>query len=156
MADVSPIPDNYPRVTPYLSVDGAAAAIDFYKEVFGATERGNRFVQPDGTIGHAEIEIGDALIMLADEWAEGGFFSPKRIGGTPVLLHTYVEDVDATIEKAMAAGANLIRPAEDQFYGDRSGQIEDPFGHRWSVSSQVERVDAEEMARRAAEQADQS
>jgi PhnB protein len=154
VAEIGPIPEDYPRVTPYLSVEGAAAAIDFYTEVFGARERGERFVQSDGTIGHAEIEIGDALIMLADEWAEGGFYSPKRVGGTPVTLHMYVEDVDATFEKALAAGAKVVRPVEDQFYGDRSGLLEDPFGHRWSVSSQVERVDTGEMARRVEEAAE--
>ncbi|HSJ27554.1 MAG TPA: VOC family protein [Acidimicrobiia bacterium] len=155
MTEIGPIPDDYPRVTPYLSVEDAAAAIDFYEEVFGATERGERFVQSDGTVGHAEIEIGDALIMLADEWAEGGFYSPKRVGGTPVVLHMYVEDVDTTFEKALAAGARAIRPVEDHFHGDRSGLLEDPFGHRWSVSSQIERVDAEEMARRIEESAKQ-
>jgi PhnB protein len=151
MATVDPIPAGYPRVTPYLCVAGAAAAIDFYREVFGATQRGDAMTGPDGKIGHAEIEIGDALVMVADEYPDIGFVSPKTVGGTPVLLHLYVEDVDATVERAVAAGATALRPVEDQFYGDRSGEIEDPFGHRWTVSSHIEDVAPDEMARRVAD-----
>jgi PhnB protein len=156
MATVDPIPAGYPRVTPYLCAAGAAAAIEFYREVFGATQRGDAMTGPDGKIGHAEIEIGDALLMIADEYPDIGFVSPKTVGGTPVLLHVYVEDVDATVERAVAAGATILRPAENHFYGDRSGEIEDPFGHRWNVSSHIEDVAPDEMARRAAELADQS
>lgn len=150
MAAVNPIPDGYPRVTPYLCVAGAAAAIDFYVSVFGATER-MRMPGPDGTLGHAELQLGDAVIMLADEYPELGIRGPKSIGGTPVTISLYVEDVDAVFDAAIAAGATSLRPVADQFYGDRSGQFEDPFGHRWSVASHVEDVSAEEMSRRAAE-----
>lgn len=147
---VKPIPDNYPQVCPYLSVDGAAAAIDFYTEVFGAKERG-RLPAPENKIGHAELELGDSLIMLADEFPEMGIRSPKAIGGSPVTINVYVEDVDSVFEKATAAGATPLRKPEDQFYGDRSGQFEDPFGHRWSISTHIEDVSPEEMAKRAAE-----
>ena len=152
MATVKPIPDGYPQVTPYLCVDGASAAIEFYGQVFGATER-MRMDGPDGSIGHAELSLGDSIIMLADEFPDMGFLSPRKIGGTPVTLHTYVEDVDAVFDKALAAGATSLRAVETQFYGDRSGQFEDPFGHRWSIASHVEDVSPEEMARRGAEQA---
>ena len=148
MSPVQPIPEGYPRLSPYLCVDGAARAIEFYTDVLGATER-MRMDGPDGRIGHAELQLGNSVIMLADEYPDIGFLSPTRIGGTAVTLHAYVEDVDAVFEKALAAGAKALRPVEDQFYGDRSGQFEDPFGHRWSVASHVEDIDAEEMARRA-------
>jgi PhnB protein len=154
MADVKPIPDGYPQVTPYLCVDGAAAAIRFYGEVFGATERmrmGGGPTDPDDKVGHAELQIGDGLIMLSDEFPEMGARSPKSVGGTPVTLSVYVEDVDAVFDRAVAAGATVVRPVEDQFYGDRAGQFEDPFGHRWSVNTHVEDVSPEEMARRAAQ-----
>lgn len=147
---VKPIPDGYPHVTPYLCLDGASAAIDFYTEVFGAKER-MRMDSPDGRIGHAEIEIGDSVIMLSDEYPEMGARSPKSIGGTPVTISVYVEDVDDVFDRAVKAGASALRPVENQFYGDRSGQFEDPFGHRWSVATHVEDVPPEEMARRAAE-----
>jgi PhnB protein len=150
MADVNPLPDNYPRLSPYLVIDGAAAAIDFYVGVLGATER-MRMPGPDGTVGHAELQIGDSVLMVADEFPDMGFRGPKAIGGTPVTLSVYVEDVDATYERAIAAGAAELRAVEDQFYGDRSGQFEDPFGHRWTVASHVEDVSAEEMAARAAQ-----
>jgi len=149
MANVKPIPDGYPQLTPYLCVDGAAAAIDFYSNVFGATER-MRMPSPGGKIGHAELEIGDSLIMLADEHPEMGIRGPKSIGGTPVTISLYVEDVDGVFEKAVKAGATAVRAIEDQFYGDRSGQLEDPFGHRWSVSTHIEDVPPDEMAKRAA------
>lgn len=148
MSPVNPIPEGYPRLSPYLCVENAARAIDFYTGVLGATEK-MRMDGPDGKIGHAELALGDSVIMLADEYPDMGFLSPARIGGTAVTLHTYVEDVDAVFEKALAAGAKALRPVENQFYGDRSGQFEDPFGHRWNVASHVEDVDAEEMARRA-------
>jgi PhnB protein len=150
MADVKPIPEGYPRVSPYLCVDGADEAIKFYSDVFGASER-MRMGGPDGKIGHAELQFGDSLIMLADEFPEMGVQSPRTVGGTPVMLSVYVEDVDATYERALAAGAKALRQVENQFYGDRSGQFEDPFGHRWSIATHVEDVPPDEMARRAAE-----
>ena len=146
---VTPIPDDYPRVTPYLIVDGAAAAIDFYTKVFGARER-MRMPGPDGKIGHAELEIGNSLIMLADEFPDMGHRGPKTVGGTPVTINIYVEDVDDVFERAVEAGAKELRPVENQFYGDRSGQFEDPFGHRWSVATHVEDVPVDEMEKRAA------
>ncbi len=149
MAGVKPIPDNYPQITPYLCVDGASAAIEFYSSVFGATVR-MRMDGPDGKVGHAELAIGDSVVMLADEYPEIGFQSPKTIGGTPVTLSIYVEDADATFERAVGSGAKPLRPVETQFYGDRSGQFEDPFGHRWSVATHVEDVSPEEMSKRAA------
>ena len=144
-----PIPDGYPQVTPYLAVDDAAGAIEFYGVVFGATER-MRMAAPEGKVGHAEIQIGDSLVMLSDEFPEMGVSSPKTVGGSPVTLSVYVEDVDAVVARAVAAGATELRPVEDQFYGDRTGQFEDPFGHRWSVATHVEDVPPDEMAARAA------
>ena len=144
-----PIPDNYPRLTPYLIVDGAGAAIDFYCSVLGAQES-LRMPAPDGRIGHAELRLGDSMIMLADENAQMGARGPRAIGGTPVSLHVYVEDSDAVFERAVQAGARALRAVEDRFYGDRSGQFEDPFGHRWDVSTHVEDVPPEEMSKRAA------
>jgi PhnB protein len=148
MANVKPIPDGYPRVTPYLHVDGASEAIDFYSRVFGATER-MRMPSPGGKVGHAELAIGDSLIMLADEFPEMGVLGPKAIGGTPVTISLYVEDVDDVFDRAIGAGASSLRAVEDQFYGDRAGQFEDPFGHRWSVATHVEDVPPDEMAERA-------
>lgn len=150
MATLKPIPDDYPQVIPYLCVDGASAAIEFYSDVLGATER-MRMPAPGGKIGHAELELGDSMIMLADEFPEMGQRSPKTIGGTPVTISVYVEDVDSVFDKAVKAGANALRPVENQFYGDRTGQFEDPFGHRWSVATRVEDVPPDEMAKRAAE-----
>jgi PhnB protein len=150
MADVRAIPEGYSQVTPYLIVDGADAAIGFYAETFGATER-MRMDGPDGKVGHAELEIGDGLVMLADENPDMGARSPKSVGGTPVTIHVYVEDVDAAFEAALAAGATELRAVENQFYGDRSGQFEDPFGHHWNVATHVEDVPPGEMERRAAE-----
>lgn len=150
MSNVQPIPDGYPRVTPYICVDGAAQAIEFLVEVFGAEER-MRLTAPDGNIGHAEVAIGDGLIMLSDEYPEMGAVSPKSIGGTAVTLSVYVEDADASFAKAVAAGATGERPVETHFYGDRSGMFIDPFGHRWNVSTHVEDVTPDEMARRSAE-----
>ena len=150
MPDVEPIPEGYPRVTPYLHVSGADAAIEFYTSVLGAEER-MRMPAPEGRVGHAELTIGDAVIMLADEFPDMDVRGPKSIGGTPVTLHVYVDDVDATFEAALAAGATSVRPVENQFYGDRSGQFEDPFGHRWSVGTHVEDVPPEEMEKRMSE-----
>jgi PhnB protein len=148
----NPIPAGYPRVSPYLIVAGASAAIDFYVQVLGAQER-MRMEGPDGTIGHAELTLGDSVVMLADEHAPVDAHGPRSIGGTPVFLHTYVEDVDAVFDRAVEAGAKALRPVEDKFYGDRSGEFEDPFGHRWSIASHVEDVSPDEMARRAAAEA---
>jgi PhnB protein len=154
MSTVKPIPDGYPRVSPYLHVDGAAAAIEFYREVFGAKER-VRMPGPDGRIGHAELDVGDSVLMLADEHPEIGVLGPKTIGGTPVTVSVYVEDVDRTFARALQLGAVEVRGVEDQFYGDRSGQFEDPFGHRWSVATHVEDVSADEMRIRMARVADE-
>ena len=146
---VKPIPDGYPRVTPYLAVDGGAAAIDFYTSVLGATER-MRMPGPDGKIGHAELEFGDSVVMLADEFEDMGHLGPKARGGTSVSIMLYVEDVDAMFAKALDAGAKELQPIEDKFYGDRSGMIEDPFGHHWTLSTHIEDVPPEEMGERAA------
>ncbi|MDH6114390.1 PhnB protein [Kitasatospora sp. MAP12-15] len=150
MSAVKPIPDGYPRVSPYLFVDGAAAAIDFYTTVLGAAQRGDRMTGPDGRVGHAELQLGDSLIMLADEYPEIGAVGPKTVGGTPVLLNVYVEDVDAVFGLALANGATTLRPVENQFYGDRSGSFADPFGHHWNVSTHIEDVPPEAMPGRAA------
>jgi PhnB protein len=147
---VKPIPDGYPRVTPYLYVDDGARAIDFYKDVFGATER-MRMDAPGGRIGHAELAIGESMIMLADEMPDMGALGPKAVGGTPMSIMVYVEDSDAAFERALKGGAKELRPMQDQFYGDRSGQFEDPFGHRWHVATHIEDVPPEEMSRRAAQ-----
>ena len=144
---VQPIPEGYQRVTPYLHVDGAAAAIEFYTTVLGAEER-MRMPGPDGRIGHAELQFGDSVVMLADEVPDMGALGPKSVGGTPFSLHLYVEDVDGIFAKAVAAGAKELRAVENQFYGDRSGQFEDPFGHHWNVATHVEDVSPEEMAKR--------
>jgi PhnB protein len=141
---VKPIPDGYSSVTPYLIVDNASAALDFYKRAFGATEV---FRMPMGDrIGHAEIRIGNSIVMLADETAE--HHSAKHYGGSPVSLHVYVEDVDSIANQAVAAGAAVERPIQNQFYGDRSGTLVDPFGLRWTVSTHVEDVSPEELQRR--------
>jgi PhnB protein len=150
MADVKPIPDGYPRVSAYLAIAGASGAIDFYRAVFGAEER-VRMDGPDGKVGHAELQIGDSVVMLADEFPGMGAPSPTTLGGTPVTLMVYVEDVDETFARALKAGATQVEPVEDKFYGDRSGQFLDPFGHRWNVASHVEDVSPEEMGKRAAE-----
>jgi PhnB protein len=150
MANVKPVPEGYPRVTPYLYVDDAQGAIDFYGEVFGAKER-MRMPAPEGKIGHAELQIGDSVVMLADEFPEMGVRSARSVGGTPVTISVYVEDVDDVWGRAMRGGATEIRGLRDEFYGDRTGQFEDPFGHRWSVASHVEDVPPDEMERRAAQ-----
>ena len=144
---VKPIPEGYGSVTPYLIVQGAANAIDYYKKVFGATER-MRMPGPDGKIAHAEIQIAGSYIMLADENPEMGARSPKTVGGSSISLLVYVENVDRTVEKAVAAGAKVKSKVENKFYGDRMGGIEDPFGHQWYVATHVEDVSPEEMQRR--------
>jgi PhnB protein len=149
MAAVKAIPDGYPQVTPYLCVDGAAAAIDFYGRVLGATER-MRMGGPDGKVGHAELQIGSGLVMLADEFPGMGQRSPRSLGGSPVTVSVYVEDVDAVFAKALDAGAKEVRAVETQFYGDRAGQFEDPWGHLWSIATHVEDVPPAEMEKRAA------
>jgi PhnB protein len=150
MATVKPIPDGYPQVTPYLCINGASDAIEYYSKVFDAKER-MRMPAPDGKIGHAELQIGESVIMLADEFPEMGALSPTTIGGTPVTISVYVQDVDDVFKRAVDGGAKSLRAVENQFYGDRSGQFEDPFGHHWSVASHVEDVPPDEMAKRAAE-----
>jgi PhnB protein len=143
------IPEGYHSITPYLHITGAARAIEFYKEVFGATEV-MRMDAPDGKIGHAEIKIGDSHVMLADEFPEMDVRSPQSFGGSPVELLLYVEDVDALAERAVEAGAKLIEPLEDKFYGDRMGKFVDPFGHIWAVATHMEDVSPEEMEKRMA------
>src|SRR3954447_20068933 len=149
MAKVNPIPAEYPRVSPYLTIDGAAKAIDFYTDILGATVRG-RMDGPDGKVGHAELELGGSVIMLADAFPDMGAPTPKALGGSPVTMMVYVEDVDDVFARAIKAGAKEIAAVQDQFYGDRSGQFEDPFGHRWNVASHVEDISPEEMGKRAA------
>ena len=147
---IKPIPEGYESITPYLVMKGASAAIDFYKKVFGATER-MRMDAPGGMIGHAEITVGSSVIMLADESPDMGFRGPKTFGGTPVSLMLYVPNVDEVFKRAVDAGAKQLRPVENQFYGDRMGTLEDPFGHVWSIGTHVEDVAPEEMSRRAQE-----
>ena len=150
MAAVKPIPEGYHSVTPYLIVSDAARAIEFYKQAFGAIEL-MRMPAPGGKIGHAEIKIGDSHVMLADESPEMGARSPTTIGGSPISILLYVTDVDAVAAKAVAAGAKVTRPVADQFYGDRTGGVEDPFGHMWYIATHKEDISPEEMARRAAQ-----
>jgi PhnB protein len=150
MSDVEPIPGAYPRVSPHLSVAGAAAAIDFYRDVLGASER-MRMATPDGAIAHAEIEVGDSVIMVGEEMPGGRDPSPKTLGGSPVALFTYVEDVDDVFDRAIKAGARSVQAPEDHFYGDRVAMFDDPFGHRWNIATHVEDVPPGEMERRAAE-----
>ncbi|MGE0259278.1 MAG: VOC family protein [Alphaproteobacteria bacterium] len=149
MPPVKPIPDGYDTLTPYLIVGDAAGAIAFYAKAFGATER-MRLDAPGGRIGHAELTIGNSVIMLADEHPEMGALSPASIGGTPIGLHLYVADVDAVTERAVAAGGKVLQAPETKFYGDRNSTLEDPFGHRWFISTHVEDVAPDEIARRAA------
>jgi PhnB protein len=145
---VKPIPEGYHTATPYLYIKGAASAIDFYKKAFGATEL-FRMAGPDDKVGHAEIKIGDSPIMMADENADMGALSPQTIGGTPMSIMLYVEDVDAVFNQAVAAGAEQLRPVADQFYGDRTGGLKDPFGFQWWIATHVEDVSPEEMDKRA-------
>ena len=145
---VKPIPDGYHSVTPYLSIRGAAEAIEFYKQALGANEL-FRLVMPSGDIGHAEIMIGDSHIMMADPCEEFNFRSPKVLGGSSVGLHVYDEDVDKLFAQAVAAGAKVVKPVQDQFYGDRGGTLEDPFGHVWFLATHKEDLAPEEINRRA-------
>jgi len=144
---VKPIPEGYHAVTPYLIVDGGAKALAFYAAVFDAVER-ERIEGPGGKIGHAEITIGDSWIMLADEHPEVGALCPATVGGSPVTLHVYVADVDDVVARAVAAGARLTRPVADQFYGDRSGTLKDPYGHQWTLSTHIEDVSEAEAQKR--------
>ena len=146
---VKPIPDGYHSVTPYLILDDATRALEFYKKALSAVEL-FRMAAPGGKIGHAEIKIGDSPIMLADESPEMGARSARTIGGSPVSLMVYVEDVDARVAQAVAAGAKLTRPVANQFYGDRTGGIEDPFGYHWYLATHVEDVPPDELEKRAA------
>lgn len=145
---VKPIPDGYHTATPYLIIEGAAAAIEFYQKAFGATEL-LRFPAPEGKIGHAEIKIGDSPIMLADAYPDMGYNGPKSLGGSPVSLMIYVEDVDTVFNQAVTAGATVKEAVSDKFYGDRIGTLVDPFGHVWHVSTHKEDVSLAEMQRRA-------
>jgi PhnB protein len=143
-----PVPDGYHTVTPYLTLDDAASAIDYYKQAFGAKER-VRMDMPNGKVGHAELEIGDSLVMLSDAMPEGSQQPPSELGGTTAGVFLYVDDVDAVVKKAVDAGATITMEVEDQFWGDRFGTVKDPFGHVWSVATHVEDVPPEEMAERA-------
>ena len=147
---VKPIPDGYQTLTPYINIKGAVEAIEFYKKAFGAKEIG-RITMAGGTIAHAEIQIGDSKIMLAEESTQWGNKSPQTLGGSPVCLCLYVKDVDAAFAQALAAGAKVTGEMEvkDQFYGDRTGSVTDPFGHQWSIMTHKEDVSFEEMQKRA-------
>ena len=149
---VKPIPEGYHNVTPYLVIKGAAAAIDFYKQALGAVEV-MRMPQPDGRVGHAELKFGDSFVMLADEFPEMNIVGPKTLGNTSVALLLYVDDVDKAVERAVSLGATINKPVADQFYGDRTGTIEDPYGHKWTLAVHLEDVSPEEMERRMAAQA---
>jgi PhnB protein len=147
---VKPIPDGYHSAQPYLAVDDAAKAIDWYKQALGATER-FRMDGPGGTVGHAELEIGDSVIMLSDPFPQASTKPPKELGGTSSSVMLYVEDVDATVKQAVDAGATVTMEVGDQFWGDRMGSFSDPFGHSWSIATHVEDVSPEEMEKRSAE-----
>jgi PhnB protein len=144
---VAPIPPGEPALTPYLIVKGAVAAMAFYVEAFGAREL-FRLTAPDGKVGHAELELGGGRFMLADEHPDFGALGPVTIGGSPITLHLYVADVDAFVARAVAAGATLLRPVTDEFFGDRVAMLSDPFGHKWGFASRLEEVSPEEMQRR--------
>ncbi len=152
MSNVKPVPQGYRTATPYLIIDGAAKALDFYKRIFGAVEK-MRMPSPGGKVGHAEITIGDSIIMLADEHPEIGARSPRAFGGSGVGIMLYVDDVDVTVKNAVAEGAKLVQKVEDKFYGDRTGTIEDPWGHTWHVGTHKEDVSEDEMKRRMASMA---
>jgi PhnB protein len=143
-----PVPDGYHTLTPYLAVDNAAEAIEFYKDAFGANER-MRMNGPDGKIAHAELEIGDSFVMLSDPFAQSETKSPKELGATTGGVFMYVEDVDAVVKQAVSAGATVTMEVADQFWGDRFGSVRDPFGHTWSIATHVEDVPPDQMAERA-------
>jgi PhnB protein len=147
MSTVRAIPAGHRTVTPYLTIKNAAKALEFYKKAFGATET-YKLMLPDGRLGHAEIRLGDSMIMLSDEFPEYDGKAPETLGGSPISIHLYVEDVDAFFKKALAAGAKERQPVMDQFYGDRSGQLEDPFGHLWWVATHTEDIAPEEVQKR--------
>lgn len=147
-AKIKPIPEGYHTATPYLVIKNAAKAIEFYKEAFGATEL-TRLAAPDGNVMHAEIKIGDSPVMLSDECPEYNSLSPLTIGGTAVSIVLYVEDVDTVVSRALAAGATVLMPVADQFWGDRMGTVADPFGHKWSIATHKEDVSADEISIRA-------
>jgi PhnB protein len=147
---VKPVPEGYPTLTPYLVVDGAAQAIEFYERAFGAKERG-RMDTPDGKVGHAEVDFGDSLMMIADPSPQSNINSPTQLGGISAGLFMYVEDVDAAVQRAVDAGATISQPVENMFWGDRYGKVRDPFGQEWSLATRVEEISAEEMAERAKE-----
>lgn len=140
-------PDQYHILTPYLVIRNASSAIEFYQKVFGAAEQ-LRMEDPSGKIGHAELKIGDSVLMLADEYPDMGFTGPEAIGGSPVSLMVYVKDVDATFKHAIDLGATEVKPVQDQFYGDRAGTLKDPFGHIWTISTHIEDVSEEELHKR--------
>lgn len=145
---VKPIPEGFRTLTPYLSVNGAAAAIDFYKRAFGATEQ-FCLAMPDGKIGHAQLKIGDCTLMLADTCAEGPFQDPGALGGSTMALYLYTPDVDALFNRAVEAGGTVVRPVKDEFYGDRSGSLKDPYGHVWFIATHREDLSEDEIQRRA-------
>ena len=145
-----PIPEGYHTITPSLFVDDAAEAIEFYKQAFGATER-MRMPRPDGKIAHAEIQIGDSVLMLSDPMPQSGMKTPKELGGSPVGIFLYVEDVDAVVERAIEAGATLTMEVDDMFWGDRFGTVSDPFGHSWQIATHKEDLSPEEIAERGKE-----
>jgi PhnB protein len=148
--NVKPIPDGYSVIAPYLIIPGAARALEFYRDAFGAKER-MRLEMPGGVIGHAEIQFGDSVVMLADEFPQMGAHGPAKYGGSPVSLHLYVTDVDAVVAKAVSLGAKVTRAVANQFYGDRSGTVTDPFGHTWNLATHIENVSHEEVQRRMAQ-----
>ena len=147
---VNPIPDGTRTVTPHLVIKGASKAIDFYAKAFGAREH-YRMDGPGGSIGHAELQIGDSLVYLADEWPQGASRSPQSLKGSSVVIHLYVPDVDSSFQRAVGAGATVVQPLMDMFWGDRFGQVRDPFGHLWSLATHTEDLTPEEMARRGRE-----
>ena len=147
---VKPIPEGYHTISPSLTIDGAAEAIEFYKRAFGATER-MRMAMPDGKIGHAELDIGDSVVMLNDAIPQSSVQPPKQLGGTSVSVFLYVDDVDSVVQDAIDAGATVTMPVADQFWGDRFGTVSDPFGHHWAIATHVEDLTPEEIAARGQE-----
>jgi PhnB protein len=146
---VKPIPDGMHSLTPHLVCDGAAAAIEFYKKAFGAVEQ-SRIPGPEGRLVHASVLIGDSVLMLVDEWPDMGALGPKALKGSPVTIHLYVPDADATLAQAVAAGATVTMPMADMFWGDRYGQVKDPFGHNWSIATHLRDLTPEEIAQNMA------